>query len=299
MSEQLSKPERKPFSIDKDNLASFMKAVIYGSLVIFIIVLAVYFSNFHNGFSDKQEVWGNFGDFLGGVLNPIFGLFGLVALLITISLQTKELEATHIELRRSAHAQELMEKTAKEQALTMERQRFETTFFALLEQHNKLHEAITSPNENDAHKRSNLARLSELVLSQHNLSDAKLRLSSYFELTGYYFRTLFQLLKLIALSVPGNTTGPSFDLKNIYNVDLSENEKMYSDIVRGFISNEVAQIIAIHCAVDEEKEHTWTYKCLVERYQLLAHMKPYSGTQESPKSLDEARRHYQNAFGVN
>lgn len=46
--------------------------------VIFLIVLGVvgfYFAVFHNGLSEKNEVWGTFGDYVGGILNPVIAAF--------------------------------------------------------------------------------------------------------------------------------------------------------------------------------------------------------------------------------
>ncbi len=74
------------------------------SLLAMSIVLLVYWGQFGGELSNRQETWGVFGDFVGGSLNPIFSLAGLVALLITIALQSQELEATRKELQKSAVA---------------------------------------------------------------------------------------------------------------------------------------------------------------------------------------------------
>jgi uncharacterized membrane protein len=69
--------------------------------------------------SGSREVWGQFGDYLGGTLNPIFGFLTLIAIVMTLAVQTRqleishdqlnlsraELEATREELRKSAEAQ--------------------------------------------------------------------------------------------------------------------------------------------------------------------------------------------------
>lgn len=63
-----------------------------------------YFINFKGGISQQQEIWGMFGDYIGGFLNPAFSFLALIALLLTIVLQSKELEQTRIELKRTADA---------------------------------------------------------------------------------------------------------------------------------------------------------------------------------------------------
>ncbi|MEW8071926.1 MAG: hypothetical protein AB2725_03710 [Candidatus Thiodiazotropha endolucinida] len=64
----------------------------------------LYFSKFNDGLSVKHEIWGVFGDFIGGLLNPVFSFLALVALLLTIVLQSKELEQSRKELKRTAEA---------------------------------------------------------------------------------------------------------------------------------------------------------------------------------------------------
>lgn len=59
------------------------------SLCLFAIykVLYIYTSVFNGKLSHKQEDFGTFGDFIGGTLNPFFGLLSFIALLITIHQQ--------------------------------------------------------------------------------------------------------------------------------------------------------------------------------------------------------------------
>lgn len=88
--------------------------------VAFVAVVWMYSSHFGPIVSDSHEVWGQFGDFLGGTLNPIFGFLTLVAIVMTLAVQSRqldvaheqlklsraELEATREELRKSAVAQQ-------------------------------------------------------------------------------------------------------------------------------------------------------------------------------------------------
>ena len=87
---------------------------------------------------DKIEKLGQVGDFIGGTLNPLFALFSFMLLLITVKIQNKslknsqeELKFTREELARSANAQE-------KQIESIKIQNFETTFFNLLNFHNKI-----------------------------------------------------------------------------------------------------------------------------------------------------------------
>lgn len=99
-------------------------------------VFGLYFLQFSNGsLSVEPSTWGQFGDFVGGTANPILAFLTLVALVLTIVLQSKqlsissrelelsrrELELTREELSRSAHAQELSEKALRAQATAAEK----------------------------------------------------------------------------------------------------------------------------------------------------------------------------------
>jgi hypothetical protein len=47
-------------------------------LALVCVVLLFYAAQFHGGISDRQEVWGAFGDYLGGVLSVAFSSISLV-----------------------------------------------------------------------------------------------------------------------------------------------------------------------------------------------------------------------------
>jgi len=75
--------------------------------------------------SEDQGAWGQFGDFVGGILNPLFSIIGLLALLYTIVLQSEELRRSTRELKSSA-------KALKRQNRHNSRQQFDNNFFQLL-----------------------------------------------------------------------------------------------------------------------------------------------------------------------
>lgn len=51
------------------------------SIAFLIGVWAVYFWHFNNGFSDSQGDWGTFGDFTGGVVNPLLNFITIYILI--------------------------------------------------------------------------------------------------------------------------------------------------------------------------------------------------------------------------
>lgn len=75
--------------------------------------------------SSSQESWGQFGDFMGGILNPLFSIIGLGALLYTIRIQSVELKRSTKELKASA-------KALKRQNKHFAQQELNSNFFQLL-----------------------------------------------------------------------------------------------------------------------------------------------------------------------
>ncbi len=73
----------------KDNIELVASAL---AAAFFVAVVVPYLSNFGAGWSDSNEVWGQFGDYVGGSLNPIFGLLTLLVILFNTRIQRKELE---------------------------------------------------------------------------------------------------------------------------------------------------------------------------------------------------------------
>ena len=75
-----------------------------GILCLFFVfsIYALFFRN--KEIVAEAENWGQFGDFIGGVLNPIFGLIAVVGLLWTIYQNQRELHLTREELSKSSEA---------------------------------------------------------------------------------------------------------------------------------------------------------------------------------------------------
>ena len=106
------------------NIPGWLKALVVLSLLVAVISVGAYVYAFRGSLSGEQEVWGMFGDFIGGTLNPLFALTGLFALLYTIKQQSQELRNSAKQLKKSAEALQAQNETLKTQ-------RFEATFFQL------------------------------------------------------------------------------------------------------------------------------------------------------------------------
>jgi len=83
------RPERN----GSGTLLNVLAGMMAGGVCVLGIVFGLYFTQFGPApLSTDPAIWGQFGDFVGGVVNPLFGLLSLLALLFTIILQSRQLD---------------------------------------------------------------------------------------------------------------------------------------------------------------------------------------------------------------
>jgi uncharacterized membrane protein len=270
-------------SITPTKLAEYFLWMILAVFLLIAGILGRYLTHFDGDLSLANGDWGTFGDYLGGTLNPILSFLSLIALLTTIVLQSKELELTRDELKRSATAQEDTKKILDKQSETLRRQKFESTFFSLLDQHNKALEYLSTYQDGPEANSNSLHNgkinhfdllLRDMINDQRvtNLESAKESLENKNFVCGHYFRILYQLLKFVAINTPGSKISEEFEANEIQYQMLTDNEKMYSNIVRSFLGHTATQLLSINCYCKDETNTYWRYKLLIERYSFFEHM---------------------------
>lgn len=72
--------------------------VIVVAFAAALIAVAGYVAMFHNTTAGGVEQWGQFGDYLGGVVNPIVGLATVVLVVITLRVTRDEADFTRKEM---------------------------------------------------------------------------------------------------------------------------------------------------------------------------------------------------------
>ena len=264
------------------NTATTNDSALLSSLSKLMIVAAAFFSgllvmNLSFSFLGFQEQMGVFGDFLGGVLNPILSFLSLIAILLTIILQSKELKETRKEIKRSAEAQGKAEKALHQQA-------FENTFFNMLSLHNNivqnleftnlydLGEYYENRNKDCIQGRNVFAKLNTLLSHKVNLYfgddelsyvrlNAKETASRFHilqtknnQVLGHYFRNLYQIISFV-----DSYTSLTFDEK-----------KKYLKILRSQLSSDELALLFLNgldVAVDKGQ-----FRRLLIRYELLKHI---------------------------
>lgn len=76
--------------------ATGIKLLVAVGVSTAVLVLVIYMGKFaaQSGYSlsEKTSVWGEFGDYFGGVLNPIFSFLAFTGVLFTVFLQARQLD---------------------------------------------------------------------------------------------------------------------------------------------------------------------------------------------------------------
>jgi hypothetical protein len=94
-----------------------------------VVLLGLYFWQFWGSLSPAQDVWGQFGDFIGGILNPFIAWMTLVAIAIslryTVHALRESAKATQISQSQLDHEREEREQRRIEEQNT---RRAEHTF---------------------------------------------------------------------------------------------------------------------------------------------------------------------------
>ncbi|HHF2921133.1 hypothetical protein D8S93_24550 [Vibrio sp. VGrn 2] len=225
----------------------FFGLVVSVSLFLLNIVLRV--------FTDWKL--GEFGDFFGGVLNPILTFLMFIGLIITIIVQKTELALARNEFNRTANA-------LVEQSESSKTQSIETTFFNLLKIHLDSIESLKFNNSalcciiNEKNDSSSGRAVFSSILKWMDKDDPNTTYSSFQEtenhIVGHYFRGLYQILSFI----------DSCELTD------SEKEK-YSRIVRAQLSTDELAVLYFNCIC--EKVDSGQFRRLLIKFKILEHLK--------------------------
>lgn len=233
--------------------------ISFGFFAFFCIVsvFGVYSISFKDfSFIADTEKFGQFGDFIGGTLNPILAFLSFMALLYTIKIQMdelklsrEELEATRKELKESRIAQQEQSKSLKLQNGAIEKQIFENTFFSLLKEVNGLLDEFYA-DENGFAVSNKIKELSDnrIYLKKEELRN-KFNLLNKGVMRNY-FMMLYQILKFID------------------NSSSNINKKTYSNIVRANSGSYILSLLAINCYSNDFSQ----FKEYLEKYSFFEHL---------------------------
>lgn len=282
--------------MNKGNKPNRLLWILGGAAVAaFLIILGLYIAYFKNlSVTNDSATWGTFGDYLGGTLNPIISFLALIGLLYTIHQQAQEMQATREELKQAAEQQRQQVEQQSRQSEIFNLQQFESTFFSLLEQHNKAVEKIEAESIFEELHNIYNKKIDQITTRKpsEELSNslAIKTINQHYELKSY-FNLLFQILKFISISLSKNSesnnsedskiTIKDFDSDNKRSKEklsheyINSQERMYSDILRSFIPNIILKLLALNCLTidkfsrDNELKTLYNFQGLLNRYALL------------------------------
>ncbi len=193
--------------------ASNTSAAVYLSLAAVFLVTSLYAIEFAQSGLGGPESWAQFGDYFGGILNPVVALAALFLLVENLKISRKELGNSVSELAKSAEALQLQsadieQRVAREdlnRAIDLLHKDILDTFSLrdrkrLTEQHVVWLSAEEARNRQQyeypisliqSRLTRNVAKLADLMAAYESHSDMQY-------LTGYIRRSLFDDLKTAA-----------------------------------------------------------------------------------------------------
>lgn len=228
---------------------------------------------------------GAFGDFFGGMINPLLTFCTFMALLLTIILQQRELklsrEQVTISIEELGLTREATEHSAKalsEQAKSLKIQNFENTFFNMINLHNEIVNNIsidvkydfryywTKPSKvSISHTKqptiyAKRKAINEIYLSLNSfMKTYKLKKPTkvydlchevFQDILGHYFGNIYQILKFIHTS------------KNI-------DKQKYSSLFRAQFSSQELELLFFHCS---GSIGSIKFKTLTEEFSFFEHL---------------------------
>lgn len=146
---QENKQKKKKSKMDNFIEEWFSVVFIFLGLTILLITLKGYLDMFGNYlissntdlevmYKESIERFGQFGDFIGGTLNPTFAFLSFMAILWTLKIQIKALNTSQEELELSRDELSKSSKALEEQSKSIKIQNFENTFFNMINLHKEI-----------------------------------------------------------------------------------------------------------------------------------------------------------------
>ncbi|MHA6197191.1 putative phage abortive infection protein [Pseudomonas wadenswilerensis] len=236
--------------------------------------------------ANTAAYWGQIGDFIGGVLNPLLSFAALIAVLYSLRTQSKELSLAREDARENQQIQ-------AQQSLIFERQNFESVFFRLLDIHSKLaSETIIEFTEYEFNDKAKNTDSYKGIAGFSKIEETHFPTGRYYKLPKeyetalsqqskamhlnfqnqlcHYFRNLYQIMKHIdsfgmdslRLSKPSSRANIRAWIENY------QTQRKYANMLRAQLSKCELSIIFLNCIGPQGKG----LKYYVERFSLLKHM---------------------------
>jgi hypothetical protein len=194
------------FSLDLETLWMCLKFVWVIPLLGIILVF---------GADIKFNELGPFGDFIAGTTVPLLTLVSFLAIVVTLRMQKEQLEMQRQELQNSIEEMRATRREFEEQNKTMAIQRFETTFFNMVNLHNEIVKSmVVNEGYGEIGGRKVFSALCRVLSDEYSLllhthrfngkpeiERIRMAYNEFFEsresILGHYFRNLYRIVKFV------------------------------------------------------------------------------------------------------
>lgn len=243
-------------------------------------------------FIEQSDKLGQFGDFFGGVLNPLLSFMALLGVLYTIRTQGKELKEAREETRIANRIQD-------KQTGVFERQNFESVFFRLVDVHSKIAErirnkidpwgangfdvAVSEVLQKYKHACEDLAEAKRLApkpqyaaVNPEVTTERQLLQQAFDEglhgesrvMLSQYYRNIYQILKLVdGFKVFAGEEHKGRRPPRLIRLDYFH-KRQYSNILRAQLSDDELKLLFFNCITPYGEG----LKSYVEQYSLMKHL---------------------------
>lgn len=281
------------------NLGWLLSIASVAILIVFSLLISHFFLGIDIAYVSAQNVltasyWGQFGDFVGGILNPLLSFFALVAVLASLKSQGLQLKAARSEARSARKEAEAAQRIQREQSRLFERQNFESGFFNLLDLHSKsVSKVIFVTGGRKFEGQEALAQLSSkysdfgnTIYPPWDISTEEEKATSFAEeflkdnesRIGALMRTVSQTFIYIDSfgkeKLPGNLEPilATLQPETLVGIDGS---KVYADIYSSSLTGDELHLIMLYCLTVEGSG----LKKLCERYGTLKYIPEHEGSK--------------------
>lgn len=249
---------REELGSDTSKVEKRLWMIVVASVATTLVVVGVYVAQFRGSLSEQPEAWGQFGDYVGGVLNPVLSFLALIALLLTIVLQSRGLRASQKELKNSTTELRNSASALRAQNESLRKQTYETAFFQLLRFHNDIVNGIDIRGHSADASATTLGRDCFKVFFQRFQRAAEKRPADFVAAynlffaqhqadLGHYFRHLYHIVRFVHTSGVDDPT-------------------RYTSLVRAQLSTYELLLLFYNCVSPQGEEK---FKPLVEQYAFL------------------------------
>jgi len=253
-------------------------------MIASVLIISAWIYTYYQLKDLDPNIRGTFGDMFGSI-NALFSGLALAGIIITILLQQKELRLQRQELSETR-------KEFKIQNETLRIQRFENTFFSLLNIHHKIVSDIDYRYYKSREKDFGIASYSfqtktedkEVVVIEgrdvfrfrfnrfkESVIDGEMGwlelYKEHYEMAqtdfGHYFRNLYRMVKLV------ETTDFFYDKNSISESGIFKTKYKYTSIIRAQVSDYELAWLFYNCLSSNGIEK---FKPLIEKYSLLKNL---------------------------